>query len=133
MSYFNLKSRYNFNTLAPAILGVSVKNATIMGLFDSTIAANYMNVQTNHAQIYPSLPPGTVNDPTQYDYFLIRTQSGDKRVLAIQWIDVNSIQLVTQQAISITVNGTTTGDDVKIRNALLMMGFSSISMSVTST
>lgn len=130
MFAFELDSVYNFNTRAPAILGADFKKATILGILNYKLASNYINPETSHANIFPYLPEGTPKDPKSYTYILIRTESGENTVLAMPWIDETSITLVVNKTLVITVNDITNNDATRIRDNLLMMGFTSFNIAV---
>lgn len=127
---FEVHKLYNFNTRAPAILGANFKSVKVLGIIDYNLASKYINPETQHVNIYPYLPVGTVDDPKKYTYVLIETQSGDVTVLAMPWIDQESIALVTSRDLIITVKDIGTGDDVTIRDNLLLMGFNDITIEI---
>lgn len=130
MNPFQIDNVYNFNTLAPAILGAEFKNATVLAILNYTVAKTYINIETNHVNIYPYLPVGTVNDPKTYQYILIKTQSGETTVLALPWINTDTVTQVTNQSIVVKVNNITNDDTVKIRDALILMGYSDFTISI---
>lgn len=127
---FELNNTYTFNTLAPAILGSIIKNATILGILDYTTASNYITPETMHVNIYPYLPVGVPSNPKKYTYILFRGESGNKIVLALQWIDISSITLVEFQTLKITIEETVSNDVEKIRETLLLNGFTKFSIDI---
>jgi hypothetical protein len=126
-----IKSVYNFSTLAPSVLGIEIKNATILGIFDYNIASNYISPEAKHAVIYPLLPPGTVNDPKKFTYFLFRSESGTNEVYAIEWVNIATIFKIVSQTITITVTNAQNGDAVNIRDSLIQLGFRSFDVKVS--
>lgn len=130
MNPFELDGVYNFNTLAPAILGADFKRVTVLAILNYTVATNYINIESNHVNIYPYLPVGTVNDPKTYQYLLIRTQTGENTVLALPWINISTVVKVTSKVISITVNDANVDDSVKIRDSLILLGYSDFSITI---
>jgi len=127
----DIKSIYNFSTLASSVLGTDIKNATILGIFDYNVASNYISPEAKHAVIYPFLPPGTVNDPKRFTYFLFRSESGTLEVFAIEWINVATIVKVVTQTITITVTNAQNGDATNIRDSLLQLGFKTFNVNVS--
>jgi hypothetical protein len=127
---FNINKSYSFKTLAPSVLGASFKNFKCLGIFDYNTAAQYINPNERHAQIYPLLPAGTSNDPTTYTYLLFQSPSGVKTVLALEWIDSASVSLLTYSSLAITVPNAGSADVKKIRDMLVIMGYSGISIAV---
>lgn len=130
MNPFELDGVYNFNTLAPAILGADFKRVTVLAILNYAVATNYINIESNHVNIYPYLPVGTVNDPKTYQYLLIRTQTGENTVLALPWINISTVVKVTSKVISITVNDANVDDSVKIRDSLILLGYSDFSITI---
>jgi hypothetical protein len=127
---FELNSVYSFNTVAPAILGLEFKRVTVLAVLNYSIANTFINIETNHINIYPYLPTGTVNDPKTYQYLLIKTETGENTVLAIPWIDLDSVTQVTTQSLILTVNNINSTDTTKIRDAMIMLGYNSFTISV---
>jgi len=130
MNPFELDGVYNFDTLAPAILGASFKKVTILAIVNYSVASSYINIESNHVNIYPYLPVGTVNDPKTYQYLLVKTQTGESTVLALSWINLTTVVKVTSQIIKITVNDVTVSDSVKIRDSLILLGYSDFSITI---
>jgi hypothetical protein len=127
---FELNSVYSFNTVAPAILGLEFKRVTVLAVLNYSIANTFINIETNHINIYPYLPTGTVNDPKTYQYLLIKAETGENTVLAIPWIDLDSVTQVTTQSLILTVNNINSTDTTKIRDAMIMLGYNSFTISV---
>ena len=130
MNPFELDGVYNFNTLAPAILGADFKRATVLAILNYTVASGYINIESNHVNIYPYLPVGTVKDPKTYQYLLIKTQTGENTVLALPWINLDTVTRVTTQTISITINDVNVDDTVKIRDTLILMGYTDFAITI---
>lgn len=130
MNPFELDGVYNFSTLAPAILGADFKRVTVLAILNYKVAATYINIESNHVNIYPYLPVGTVNDPKTYQYILIKTQSGEDTVLALPWINLNTVVKVTSQSITVTIDKVTVDDTTKIRDSLILMGYQDFSISI---
>lgn len=130
MNPFELDGVYSFDTLAPAILGANFKRVTVLAILNYTVAAGYINIESNHVNIYPYLPIGTVKDPKSYQYLLIKTLTGENTVLALPWINLDTVTKITTQTISVTLNNVNTGDSVKIRDSLIMMGYTDFSITV---
>lgn len=120
---YKLKSSYSFNTFAPAVLGNRVKNAKLLAILDFDVASNYTTPNISHATIYPYLPSGTVDDPQSYTYLLFQTDQNTKIVLANTWIQENTISEQTNTKLTIVIENISTGDEIKIRDNLLLAGY----------
>lgn len=130
MNPFEIDGVYNFNTLAPAILGADFKRVTVLAILNYKVAASYINIESNHVNIYPYLPVGTVNDPKTYQYVLVKTQSGEDTVLALPWINLETVVQVTTQTISVTLNNVNVDDTIKIRDSLILMGYTDFAITI---
>jgi hypothetical protein len=130
---FKIGSTYTFNTLAPTVLDSVMRNVKIMSIMDYDLANSYINVDIVQKSIYPLLPSGTPSNPKDYIYILFLTEAKIKTVLALDWIDVNSIQEVTTVTINIRVDKAAIEDIPKIRDTLKLMGFSNLTITSTYT
>jgi hypothetical protein len=129
---FKIRSVYNFDTLAPSILGSTYKGVTVLGQIDATLAATMEDVPAVHAQVFSFLQgSGTPNNYKAYDYILIQTASGQKRVLGIPWIDANSIVEVTSRTIVATITNVTATDLPRIQAALVQNGFNNVTLAIS--
>jgi len=115
---------YTFNTLSPSILGVSFINVKLIGIMDYTSALQIENVNVKYRAIYPTLPSGTINDPSVNLYYHFQTQSGEKILLAEQWVDLPTVVLITTVDFKITLTTATVQDMNTIRDVLNGMGYS---------
>lgn len=122
---------YTFNTLSPAFLGATIKNARVeVTGMTAKVARQFEPIDTRHASIYPTLPPGTPNDINSYVFYLFTAENGAKLVLADKWIDPESIVLVQHVKIKVEFPMAALGDDVTIRNALNAAGLSGYAIQV---
>jgi len=74
--------------------------------------------------VYPLLPSGTEEDPTQYTYLLLESPDKRTEILAYEWIDSNSITTADVMTVSVTIPVATAEDATKIRDTLTLMGYS---------
>lgn len=77
---------YDIPMLAPAILGQSYENATVLALLDYSTAVTIMDVTAIHSSVYSLLPNGTPSDPSKLIYVKILTQNNSIVVIAVDWI-----------------------------------------------
>lgn len=119
---------YNFETYVPQILTTSFKNVTVTSILDEEDARRGgMNTRELHAAIFPFLPAGSCpNDPTAYDYYKLKTATGQTIVVAEPWINPNSVELVDAVTFLVKITGQTANDYNRIRNALFGAGIKSI-------
>lgn len=123
MYAYKIGSYYTFDTKAPSILGVTIKRAKLVAILDYDMAANFITPATSHANIYPYLPPGTVDDPKRYNYLLFETDTVKRLVFADPWINESSIKEFNVMTMNIVIPNVSLGDDIKVRDMLLLAGF----------
>ena len=125
---FQLGSVYSFDMWPVALLGANFKNATVTGILDEKSARRFISTRELHANIFPTLPVGTPNNPAAYNYLQITTQQGVDTVIGIAWIKDASVQLILSTTYKVLVGDITASDLPRLRNALLQSGFNNISI-----
>lgn len=123
MTQLALSKVFTFNTLAPAILGTQIKNAKLLAIMDYSTAITYDTVDLKFRQIYPNLPNGTPDDATACTYYRFLSESGDKIILADQWIDMSTLELIEHVNIQVNFTNASLTDIPKIRDSLNALGF----------
>jgi hypothetical protein len=78
-----INQTYNFNTLAPALLGAKYTAAKLIGIFDYKTALGYINPDAVNANVYPLLPTGTSSDVSAYTFLRFQTASDATVVFAL--------------------------------------------------
>lgn len=130
MTELTIGGIYNFETLAPAILGDKIKNAKLTAIVNFSTAQKLFNPTSQHANIYPHLPVGTARDHTKYIYYVFNTENDEERVFAREWINLNTIELVTGNTLKASVYNVTAQDQTAIRQLLIAAGYTSISIEI---
>lgn len=131
MSYpFVNKLVYSFDVYPSTIIGNDFKNVTVLGIVGYEQAIRDADIPAIHANVYPLLPQGTPEDPTQYDYLLVRTSAGRNTVLGIPWINLETVQLVESRKMSIVLDGVGSVDVDRVRSILVANGYNNISISL---
>jgi hypothetical protein len=128
MYNYQIGTAYNFNTLAPAILGATFNNAKLLSIMDFNTAMKFTNIAQQAQIVYPVLPAGTPTDPSSYVYLLFQTSTGATVVLANVWINESTIVVSTTATITVVVTNVTTADVSVIRNMLLNAGYTSLNI-----
>lgn len=121
-----LGKTYNFKTLSPVILGSEYKNQKVIGIFNSTEAMKYGDIQTTYALVskqISTLPK--INDLT---FVLFESLDQDKTILALEYLDVNTIVEVTTFNLNIVVNNASTEDTSIITNMLKELGYTNFTI-----
>lgn len=122
---FQIKKTYDFKTLAPGILNSDYKSQKVIAIFTSVEAVKYIDIQTLHANVSKVVPslPSSVNDLT---YILFENTSQEKTVLALEYIDQDTINEVVTYNIRIDVKGANSNDLALLRKYLLELGYTNI-------
>lgn len=128
---FELNKVYTFNTLSPVFLGSRMERvkATIVGC-SARVARKFASIDHMWRSIYPSLPPGTVNDVERAVFYIFEGQNGSDVVLCDKWIDGSSIQVVEHIQITVSFPTAKMGDADIVRNALNAAGLKDYAISV---
>lgn len=130
MADFAIKGVYSFNVYPVARLGTNFANVTVMGEFDQATAnAQGFDTAAEHAAVYNTLPAGTPNDPSAYNYIKIKLPSGATQILGVAWIVENSIEIVNLGTITVKISNVNSSDTEKVRKALASNGFAATSIS----
>lgn len=122
---------YSFNTASKLYLGTSIRRAKLVSIMDADSARKFSPIDQLHAQIYPTLPRGTVNDANAYTYYAFKLENGSTTVLASNWIVENTIELVESINISIMISNATLGDVDRVRHALSAAGIQNFQVTHT--
>lgn len=112
-----------FNTLAPNVLGASRDNVAVMALLDLDTATLLSDVKAKHNQVknYLTTLPQSAGS---YSYVKLRYGNGTIEVLGVPWIDNNTIEVITDRKLVITVGTVSDTTEQIVRKALLQNGIS---------
>lgn len=116
-----LGKSYNFKTLSPVILGSEYKNQKVIGIFNSSEAMKYGDIQTTYSLVakeITTLPK--INDLT---FILFESLDQDKTILALEYLSINTIVEVTTFKLNIIINNANTEDTSIITNVLKELGY----------
>lgn len=116
-------TNYDFPMLAPAILGTSIKGATILGFLDYSSAISIEDVSALHASVLSLLPTGTTADPAKLIYVKLRTSISAVRMIALQWIAYQPTRN-TANTLVITVNNVNHSELARVASLMRANGFS---------
>lgn len=128
MTTFQIGKSYTFLTNAPSVLGAEIKNAKLLGLFDYSTAITYENINLKFRTIYPLLPAGTPDDPASCIYYRFLSESGEKIIIADQWIIESSIEVVEHISFKVVFENTSLQDISRVRDAVNALGFTNYSI-----
>ena len=118
---FEIKKTYNFTTLVPSLLGGEYKNMQVVSLMTPDEAVKYQDILTLHEQVRTLIALNmSANDCT---YVKFKTLEGDTKIIALEYIEPDSIKEVTTVNIRIELQRATTEDISIIRARLKELGY----------
>ena len=129
---FEKRKVYNFNTLAPSILGGSYKNMQVVALLEASETGTKAEIYTMHETLKGVITalPADVND---LNYVLFKsTTDGSKLLLAEEYIDNYTIETVSNINIEIKILDASSSDIAIATTALKEVGLSNLVISTTS-
>ena len=124
----NIGSIYTFDTLAPSILGVMIKNAKLISIMDYDSAIKEDEIGIKYRNILPLLPTGTPISPETSLYYKFKSEIGEHIILSERWIDPTSIIEVTAIRLKVTVENAKPDDIDRIRRILSSAGYTAFNI-----
>lgn len=122
VSDLQIGSIYNFNTLAPHVLGAERKNVILEGIFNYNLAIRQENVDLKARSVQPYLPTSVQNDPKKYTYLYLKNPNNTYEMMAYEWIDANSFVLTDSVSITIRIPMIDASYVKQITDTLTLMG-----------
>lgn len=120
---FQVGAMYSFNTVAPAIIGSTYKNLTLIGQTTYDIASVMDQIEIKHRQIFPLLPSGTPDNYTLYDYLVFKDSVNNKYVFGIPWIDSNTIIQSNAGTLTLTLPNANNRDIKNLSDIMNLGGY----------
>lgn len=118
---FEIKKTYNFTTLVPSLLGGEYKNMQVVSLMTPDEAVKYQDILTLHEQVRTLIALNmSASDCT---YVKFKTLEGDTKIIALEYIEPDSIKEVTTVNIRIELQRATTEDISIITARLKELGY----------
>jgi len=115
---YNLGVTYSFNTRSPVFLSARIERAKLKSIVDVDIARKFAPIDQMHAQVYPSLPPGTPNNPAATEYLVFEALNKSTIVFAKTWIEESSLQVIEYVSIHVEIPRANITDVELVRRAL---------------
>lgn len=126
---FELMKSYSLETYVPSILKTEFNKITVLMLMTSKGAQQQgADVQALHEQIYPYLPSGSA--PRNFEklrYLLVRTTANVERVIAIEWINPNTVKELTSGPANFVIDDVSPEDFGRIREILAQNNYKVLS------
>lgn len=120
---FVIRHKYNFTTYVPSILKGVFKNQTVTGILTYSQASKIDDVATIHEQILSLLPNGTPTSVADLTFISFMDDSNQVKVLAVEWIDINTVVEVSTGIITAYIPNASSTDVSEIRSFLAALGY----------
>lgn len=131
-SQLPIDSIVSFNLYPVAVLGASVSGAKVIApAMDAALATRLgVDVQAIHANVYPTLPTSTPNDPTKYPWVGLQLANGQTMFIGLPYIVDSTLVVASASSIQFTVASVQPADQNTILQALAAAGFTAVNMQV---
>lgn len=124
---FPLLKQVSFEVHPSLILGNNFKNVKVMGIVDADTARMLgLDAPAMHANVYPTLPQGTVDAYDEYLYVRVKHRNGEQSILGLPWIKTSSVQLLDYSTVMVKIGNVNVGDVERIVQALVANGFNEV-------
>lgn len=125
---FAIKKTYSFSLYPAILMGTNYTRAMVLSIMDYEMAKQMSDIVSKHINVFPYLPSGTPNDPSQYDYLAVRMGAGEVQVIGIPWIKLDTVELVESRTCIVTIDDVSGADLERIRAALATNGYDKLSV-----
>lgn len=117
----------SFSVYATPVLGDGYNNVKVLAIMDAE-TAKLCNIDpiSLHAQIYPSLPSGTVNRYDGYLYVKLGLNNGQTTAIGLPWIREDTLVILNTRKLQFTLDGITAEDEPKVLRALSANGYTAV-------
>lgn len=113
-----LNDTVSFQLYPSAIIGTVFNHCKITGVLDYDTAKAFQDIDALHANVYPTLPSNTPDDPRQYSFLKVLLPSGDTTIIGLPWVKEDSLIKHDQSRVRFTIENVS-ADDLKNINQLL--------------
>lgn len=129
MSYDLLRlpgNMVSFSTVSNPILPAQYQNVTVEGVVGYRVALGTEDISSKFLRVLPFVQMGT--DPSKAEYVILTHTSGEIEVLALAWIDEDTIVSTTNVNKIVTLSNVPSSMNEKIMKALRRIGIQNISI-----
>lgn len=116
----------DFTTFSQASAN-TYRSVKITAILDHNAAISLgLDAPAEHAKIYPTLPPGSVDDYRKYAYVRIQHTNGSFECIGIPWIVEASLVIKQSSRITVVFENVGPADVEKIREMSVLNGYSPV-------
>lgn len=91
-----------FEVYPSSVIGTRFNNAIVRGVVDHSGVTEF-NPAVMHANVFATLPSGSVDDFRKYNYLRLELENGNITFVGIPWIITNSVQVISNQDLVINI------------------------------
>ena len=91
-----------FEVYPSSVIGTRFNNAIVRGVVDHSGVTDF-NPAVMHANVFATLPSGSVDDFRKYNYLRLELENGNITFVGIPWIIANSVQVISNQDLVINI------------------------------
>jgi len=113
----------SFDVYPSSILGSKFSNVKVIALMDKDTASTWIDPEAMHANVYPTLPATVVDDPSSYQFVMLKHSNGETSVIGLPWIIENSVQVIQKGTLTIRLDNITPLQSDQIVNIISANGF----------
>lgn len=127
----NISDVVTFDVYPSSLLGTQFRQCTILSIWDyDTTRAMGFDPDAMHVKVFDTLPVGTPNDPTKYQWLKIKLTSGETTAIGVPWIKADTIKINTTSTITVVYTGVSPDDVAKIRIMNANNGYNAFSIDI---
>lgn len=113
----------SFDIYPSGIISSQFQRVKVLDIFSPNTALKFADVASLHVNVYPTLPNGTPNSYSGYNYVQVELENGNPVILGLPWIIDSSIVVHDNVQILVTISQVSAADVPRIREALIANGF----------
>lgn len=125
----NIDKVLSLTTYAPALLGSNFQRVKLLGILDYRSVYPWIDPAATHANVFPSLPPGTPNNHTKYSYAKFEFPNGKIVILGLPWINDSTVEVIEEVTFNVVIRGEDITKFQTIQDALLNAGINDFTIS----
>lgn len=113
----------SFDTYPASILGTIFSEVKVLGIFDKDTANMWIDANSMHSNVYPSLPVNSPTSPDDYQYVKLKHTNGNISVLGLPWIREDTIVVVNKGTLTLVLSDMTVEDKDNIVASIAAIGY----------
>lgn len=128
LSLENIGKTISFEVYPSSKLGDKYRNVVLEGFLDYETAKLFDDINKLAVNVYPLLPEGTPKDYKQYKYVKVRHSNNAVSVLALEWINLDTVVASKETIVTVQVSVDTLDAVDRLRKTLQGSGFTNITI-----